>query len=116
MLGSESPSCTRCTPAPASDCVVGFWPWLALLEEAVLACSACLRSSLTSARIGSPLGLKSWKATVSDVQTALNVSTAPQRNVTYGGAEREPPAGWPSPTSIILNSLSVTSLTLAEPS
>src|SRR3954469_2986191 len=104
MLGSESPSCTVCTPAPASDCVVGVWPLLALFDEAVLASSVCLRSSLTSARIGSPLGLKSWNATVSDVQTALKVSTAPQRNVTFGGAEREPPAGWPSPTSIILNS------------
>src|SRR5215210_6934935 len=69
--------------------------------DAVLAGAACLSCIFTSARIGSPLGRKSWKATVSDVQAALNVSTEPQRKVRNGGTERAPPAVRPLGTSII---------------
>ena len=86
---------------------------LAPLADAVPAVSACLSVILTSARIGSPLGRKSLKATVSEVQTDLKVVSRPHLKVTNGGTAPESPGVWPSLTSIILKRSLVTSRTCA---
>src|SRR5688572_4684090 len=97
------------TPWPALARVVGFVPRLAPFEDAVLAASACLSVILMSARIGSPLGRKSLNATVSDVQTDLNVVSLPHVKVMNGGAARLLPPVEPAGTSIIRNNSSVRS-------
>ncbi len=74
-----------------------------------------MSASLTSARIGEPFGLKSWKATVSEVQAALNGIISPHWKVTSGGTASPAPAPVPPFTSIILKSLSVMSLTDISP-
>src|SRR3954470_14010748 len=100
MLGSVSPSRTVWTPKPAFARVVGFWPLLAPLEDFVDAGSVCLSVIFTSARIGSPVGLKSLYATVSDVQTALKVTILPHSKVRNGGAAFVPPPLEPAGGSI----------------
>ena len=52
---------------------------------------------------------------VSDVQAALNGIISPHWNVTSGGTEPDPPPPPPDGTSIILNRLSVISLTDLPP-
>src|SRR5215212_8649251 len=114
MDGSVSPSLTVCTPWPACARVVGLPGRFAPLVEAVVASAVCLSVILTSARIGSPLGRKSLYATVSWVQTDLNVVSLPHLKRTNGGAAPASPGLRPSLTSIILNSLSVMSRTWAS--
>ena len=76
----------------AGERVVGFWPLFFDLLDADVAVSAWVSASLTSARIGVPLGWNSWKATVSEVQAALKGIISPHWNVTSGGTALPAPA------------------------